>query len=376
MSTGCTNCGGTPAGSADATPNRPDAADDIADDEAAWRWEEDRDDVAWRPAADTVGALESAKRASGLWDPYVPQPARHWQLWQIKSVGGLATALYALLGVTTAATVVLAVAAFRRAGLVEDFADDPFGSVTLAELESADDFVIAAALFHVVLLTATGVVFVIWFFRARKNVELFGLHQPSLGRGWAIGGWVCPAVNLWFPARIAHDIWKGSDAWRGSRDSGKLFGRSVLITCWWVLFMGMWALTEFSDLMAGSDGERDSADDMDDFVFADRLSGTAELLMALSGVFAIMLVRRITALQNERTAQLWAMSGPPATWGTPPVAWSPGGFPVPLPPQAPLPQQAPQAPMPQQAPQAPQGQQSTQATQAPQDPQLPQAPRL
>jgi Domain of unknown function (DUF4328) len=25
-------------------------------------------------------------------------------------------------------------------------------------------------------------------------------------RGWAIGGWFCPAVNLWFPYQIATDV--------------------------------------------------------------------------------------------------------------------------------------------------------------------------
>ncbi|WTW95650.1 DUF4328 domain-containing protein [Streptomycetaceae bacterium NBC_01309] len=343
LPTRCTNCGRPLAGTGD-TPNRP--VDDDARDEAAWRWEEDRDDVAWRPAADTVGALQSAKSAQVAWPAYTPvqPPAQGWYLSQIKSVGGLATALYVLLGASMVAAALYAVASFRRAELLDDLLNDEYRVVSVADLESADDFVALAAILYLVLMVGTAVVFVIWFFRARKNVGLFGLHQPSLGQGWAIGGWFCPVVAFWFPAWIAHDIWKGSDASRGARDIGKPLGRSVLITCWWVPFMLSWVLDQFGGFGLGDDSALDSTEAVDDLMLADRLSGFAEVCTVIAGVFAILLVRRITALQYERTAQLWAMSGPPPMWGAPPPVA--GGFPVPLPRQAPYGPQPPYSPQP------------------------------
>ncbi|MGW0659074.1 DUF4328 domain-containing protein [Streptodolium elevatio] len=359
LSTRCTNCG-RPAAGPGADPCRPGGgADDRADDhrgdrpddrpddrdEAAWSFAEDRGDDSWRSTADTVGRLESAKAARAAWDTTAPTPAAQgWQLWQLKSVGGLAIALYALLAASMAVSVAVAVASFRRASLVGDLRDadpfdvDPFsgelGGVSPDDLASADDFVLVASGLDMIVFIATAVVFVVWFFRARKNVEMFGLHRPRLGCGWAIGGWICPVVNMWFPARIASDLWKGSDTSKGAADIGNPLGRVTLIASWWVAFSVATVINRVGTARAPDGYSPDDTGTLDDVIASDRLGALTGVLFVIAGVFAILLVRRITALQNERTAQLWAMSGPQAMWGAPPTS---GGFPVPAPPRAPLP---------------------------------------
>jgi hypothetical protein len=60
-------------------------------------------------------------------------------------------------------------------------------------------------------VVVTAVVFLVWLARARTNAELIaGPASQRLSRGWTIGGWFCPVVNLWFPYRIMSDIYRAS----------------------------------------------------------------------------------------------------------------------------------------------------------------------
>lgn len=52
-----------------------------------------------------------------------------------------------------------------------------------------------------------GIVFTVWFRRARINAERQGWKQRR-ARAWAFWGWVIPVVNLWFPFQIMGDIWR------------------------------------------------------------------------------------------------------------------------------------------------------------------------
>jgi hypothetical protein len=52
-----------------------------------------------------------------------------------------------------------------------------------------------------------GILFVVWFRRARINAERHDYRQRR-ARGWAFWGWIVPIVNLWFPFQIMGDIWR------------------------------------------------------------------------------------------------------------------------------------------------------------------------
>ena len=57
------------------------------------------------------------------------------------------------------------------------------------------------------LMLATVVLFLTWFYRARKNAGLSTWRQ-RWSPGWAIGSWFLPPVLLWFPYQIMADIWR------------------------------------------------------------------------------------------------------------------------------------------------------------------------
>ena len=64
---------------------------------------------------------------------------------------------------------------------------------------------------HALLFIATIVLFLMWFSRAYQNVERLGGGPFRYGRGWAIGAWFVPILNVFRPKQIANDIWRGSD---------------------------------------------------------------------------------------------------------------------------------------------------------------------
>lgn len=60
-----------------------------------------------------------------------------------------------------------------------------------------------------VSVAVAGIVFLIWFRRARINAEGHGWHQ-RFARAWTFWGWIVPVVNLWIPLQVMDDIWQAS----------------------------------------------------------------------------------------------------------------------------------------------------------------------
>lgn len=81
-----------------------------------------------------------------------------------------------------------------------------------------------------------GILFVVWFRRARINAERHDYRQRR-ARGWAFWGWIVPIVNIWFPFQIMGDIWRaGLPAEQRRRTAW-------LPAMWWTC----WLLSALSD---------------------------------------------------------------------------------------------------------------------------------
>jgi hypothetical protein len=85
-----------------------------------------------------------------------------------------------------------------------------------------------------------GIPFIIWFHRMFANVQALG-GDLRFGKGWAIGGWFFPVVNLWKPKQVMNDIWRGSDP-AAPKDQGDAYLRErvpLVITLWWAGWLAM-----------------------------------------------------------------------------------------------------------------------------------------
>ncbi|MFD8809629.1 DUF4328 domain-containing protein [Streptomyces sp. NPDC059597] len=130
---------------------------------------------------------------------------------------------------------------------------------------------------------AAMVVYLCWLYRVRVNAEVFDQSGQSLKRGWAIGAWFCPIVNLWFPRRIVLDIWNTS------APQGRPAGHR-LIDLWWAL----WLVSLVADqATARFDGGADA-------VWEARVMLFADLVDIPAAVLAVLVVLRLTRMQHQK----------------------------------------------------------------------------
>jgi hypothetical protein len=94
---------------------------------------------------------------------------------------------------------------------------------------------------------ATGVFFLIWIYRAHKNLKALGATDLKYSPGWAIGGFFIPVLNIVRPYQVVAEIWRASAP--NARRSGSVWSSEstpVFIGLWW----GLWLLSGFLDSIA------------------------------------------------------------------------------------------------------------------------------
>ncbi|MEV7861168.1 DUF4328 domain-containing protein [Streptomyces hirsutus] len=219
--------------------------------------------------------------ATGHLPPYVAP---------FRSPRGLATALTALLGLTIG--VDLLAAAFD--GNVWRLMDEILGggSVEDADLTRADDLQVVGGVLQATLLVATAVVFVVWFYRVRRNADFFALDFCEMKSGWAIGAWFIPIGNLWLPRKVAGEVWNASTDW----DSEARRTSRTPMNVWWALFVatglvGRVASSAYADAASAAE-LKEAAGTM---MFSD-------VLDAVAAVFALLFVRKLTRMQLDKAA--------------------------------------------------------------------------
>ena len=69
---------------------------------------------------------------------------------------------------------------------------------------------IVISLLNLVTVIVIGIITLIWFYRASKNIHDFGAKNVSSPR-MAVIWWFIPITNLWKPYQVAQQLWKASD---------------------------------------------------------------------------------------------------------------------------------------------------------------------
>lgn len=234
----------------------------------------------------------------------------------LRSPVGLARAAIALLGVVIAADLYSLWAGTVVQGVMDDLLSARYmagyGSDLVREAERADTLYAVSGWLQTAALVATCAVFLCWFHRVRVNAEVFEPHIHSKTRGWTVGSWFVPVVNLWFPRRIALDIWDASGERSAALDRTMTLGDPTtrathsLINGWWTLWVaslvvGRWASTAYWGA--------EEADEIDAAVSRLML---ADVLDIAAAVMAILFIRRLTRMQDAK-----ARSGPPMSGDAP-----------------------------------------------------------
>ncbi|MGW0819861.1 DUF4328 domain-containing protein [Streptomyces sp. NPDC002845] len=228
----------------------------------------------------------------------VPQNGAAPAVW-LRSPVGLGWVAVALLGVVIATDLFAVWTGFVMYDTADALASGDFLTVSDEEWDRVNSLYVGAGVVQLAAWFATGVVFLVWFHRVRVNAEVFNPFGHSKTRGWAVGGWFVPIVNLWFPRRIALDIWDASSPLDTRRSHG-------LVNAWWA----MWLIGTVAGRVASSGYERaETAEEIRDATVEVLITDALDIAAA---VLAILFVLTLTRMQDTK-----ARSGP----GTPaPVA--------------------------------------------------------
>lgn len=209
-----------------------------------------------------------------------------------RSPVGLSRAVIALLGCVIASDLFVIGAGLHLRGLWEGLEADESLNIYVDPGLRAQELYDLAGNVQTAAFLATGVLFIIWFHRTRRNAEVFESGVQRMGPGWAVGGWFVPIANLWFPYRVASGIWEASV--RLHPDGGWRTVPKTVLNLWW----GGWIVSVLASRIAVSQWNR--AREPEQISDAAALVAAADALDLVAAVLAIVFVRAVTRMQVER----------------------------------------------------------------------------
>ncbi|MEU6956891.1 DUF4328 domain-containing protein [Streptomyces sp. NPDC045714] len=209
-----------------------------------------------------------------------------------RSPVGLSRAVVALLGCVIASDLFVIGAGLHLRGLWEGLAADESLDIYSGAGLRAQELYDLAGTVQTAAFLATGVLFIIWFHRTRRNAEVFESGVQRMGPGWAVGGWFVPVANLWFPYRVASGIWEASVTLHP--DGGWRAVPKTVLNLWW----GGWIVSVLLSRIAVSQWNR--AREPEQISDAAALVAAADALDLVAAVLAVLFVRAVTRMQVER----------------------------------------------------------------------------
>lgn len=237
-------------------------------------------------APESAAATAAATEGSGSSDVQL--------LRDFEPASGKANVAMVLVGLSAIASAIQAPLLLDRAGTARDLLGD---SSALLGVASARGFVFLASVIAVL----------VWFKAAYDNLRPLGATNLRYTPGWAIGGWFIPIGNLFIPKQIANDLWRASDP-ALPPDQGekwKFAPKTGLLHLWW----GAWIVSNVLEGAArGTEQVAIDQVDVGGINAAIRLAAASQLAQVVAGVALIVLIRRLSARQQERAAALAASS--------------------------------------------------------------------
>jgi hypothetical protein len=150
---------------------------------------------------------------------------------------------------------------------------------------------------QLLLLVATAIAFLTWFYRAHRNLAVVSSIKPVYTSGWAIGGFFVPFLNLVRPLQVMRELWHGSLSTSGrpaeqSGSSKHFTSTPALVGWWWAMFFASGVLG--NQTMRLSFKQNPTLSDLEMLSWLQILSDACDIPGAL---LAITLIGTITARQ-------------------------------------------------------------------------------
>lgn len=158
-------------------------------------------------------------------------------------------------------------------------------------------FIVLASLiniFWVIIYIALVIVFLMWIHRVYKNLRAVHVQGLKHSPGWAVGWYFIPIANLFKPYVVMKEIWKstfhadGTGSWKDKKAPS-------LMLIWWLTFI-------IGNIIAGRNSFA-TYDTFGDYKMDAMISLISEPLLIISGISLLILMGRITKIQDKALRQ-------------------------------------------------------------------------
>jgi hypothetical protein len=169
--------------------------------------------------------------------------------------------------------------------------------ITQSAAEANDTFYGIAGFLQVTAFILTAVFFLMWLYRAHKNLVPLGSSNLQYSPKWAVGGFFVPFLNLVRPYQVAKEIFQNSippeDSFIFSNSDYKAPSENI-IKNWW----GSFIIMSFAGNFAGRYYMR--AESIQEILSATNVNMVADCLSVVAAILAIKMVKSIDSLQLNR----------------------------------------------------------------------------
>jgi len=214
-------------------------------------------------------------------------------------MSALGITLVVLLGLVMLNDVMTIAVALQRAALIGDVIENPatgdFDALNLSDVLTG--YTAGGTL---LLWLSTGILFIVWFAKARSNAVIYAPGSIRHKEPWVVLGWLVPFANLVIPKQIADDVWRASDVEGVPAVGGSRPRVSRLITVWWIAFIVSLAGHQASFIVFDPEAS------LSGLQLQARMDAGAATLDLVAAALAVVFVRRLTARQEQRSQRLAA----------------------------------------------------------------------
>lgn len=155
---------------------------------------------------------------------------------------------------------------------------------------------------QVVVFLITSILFLRWWYRAYRNLNILTDHKTRWSPGWAVGYWFVPFLCLIRPYQIAKDLWVGSTPSESSLYTAhqNLSPSTTIVSMWWFVWIGFGLFNQIMlrDSMTGTFSEPM----LHEIIQANAMTIVSDLGGVIQAIFAICLVRGIDLRQETKAA--------------------------------------------------------------------------
>ena len=190
--------------------------------------------------------------------------------------------------------------------IVETVTDLPKVTLDTSEAVSFGIIIIGLiSLFEILMRLLTIIFFLIWLFKAYRNLPALESRNLEFSPGWAVGWWFIPFANLVKPYQVMSELWRESDADFDTRTFlSNQIGIPSIIGWWWGLFIAGNIVGRISNKMIDADSPYFPVSLM-----------LACVLHGISAYLIIEIIRNVTKQQDLRFQKLGVsdrLAEPPA----------------------------------------------------------------